>query len=82
MWFWHGFGGELADFGGPVGRPHRGVEVGVSHVHAEERTEQANHHSTEIFGQACAGALHDALWRGRTLPSSTPTGARDFCFLV
>jgi hypothetical protein len=25
--FWHGFGGELADFGGPVGRPHRGVEV-------------------------------------------------------
>jgi hypothetical protein len=31
--FWHGFGGELADFiGGPAGRPHRGVEAGVDCV--------------------------------------------------
>ena len=29
----------------PRGRPHRGVELCVSHVHAEERTEQAKHRS-------------------------------------
>ena len=55
--FWHGFGGQLADFGGPVGRPHRGVEVGVSHVHAEERTEQAEYpeyHSIDFRGQLYA----------------------------